>query len=118
MSGRARLVAMATAVALAFLPASAQELRAFYTGNDLWSRCSGDNTYQSGLCQGFVTGIADAMGIAAVLGGRRACIPLAVTEGQTLDVVKRFLGQHPAERHEEAVSLVAQALSEAFPCKQ
>ena len=104
MNGRTRLVTMATAVALACLPASAQDLRAFYTGNDLWSRCSDDNTYQSGLCQGFVTGIADAM---------------AVTEGQALDVVKRFLGQHPAERHEEAVSLslVAQALSEAFPCK-
>ena len=55
MSGRTRLVAMAmaTAVALGCLPASAQELRAFYTGNDLWSRCSGDNVYQSGLCQGF-----------------------------------------------------------------
>jgi hypothetical protein len=33
-------------------------------------------------------------------------------------VVKRFLEQHPAEPQEEAVSLVAQALSEAFPCKQ
>ena len=118
MNGRTRLVAMAVAIAMTCLPASAQELRAFYTGNDLRSRCSDTSPYQAGLCMGFVTGIADAMGIAAILGGRRACIPLAATEGQALDVVKRFLEQHPAEPQEEAVSLVAQALSEAFPCKQ
>ena len=118
VNGRTRLIAMAVAIAMTCLPVSAQELRAFYTGNDLRSRCSDTSPYQAGLCMGFVTGIADAMGIAAFLGGRRACIPLAATEGQALDVVKRFLEQHPAEPQEEAVSLVAQALSEAFPCKQ
>jgi hypothetical protein len=43
MSGRTRLVAMATAVVLGYLPASAQEQegRVFDTGNDLWSHCSG-----------------------------------------------------------------------------
>ena len=113
MSERTRLVAMTTAaVALACLPASAETATAFYSA--LWNECSGDNTFQSGLCMGFVAGISDAMSIAAI----KACFPPGVTAGQTADVVKRFLGQHPERRHEAAAGLVAQALSEAFPCKQ
>jgi hypothetical protein len=72
-----------------------------------------------GLCAGFVVGIADAMSNVTGVLGRRACIPLpAVPRGQVIDVVKRYLEQHPETRHDSAVSLVAQALSEAFPCKQ
>jgi hypothetical protein len=113
MSERTRLVAMTTAVALACLPASAETATAFYSGNALWNECSGDNAFQSGLCMGFVAGISDAMSLAAI----KACFPPGVTVGQTADVVKRFLGQHPERRHEAAAGLVAQALSEAFPCK-
>ena len=40
---------MATAVALACLPASAAETAtSFYSGNALWNECSGDNAFQSG----------------------------------------------------------------------
>jgi len=85
---------MVTAVALACLPASAETVTAFYSGNALWNECSGDNAFQSGLCMGFVAGISDAMSIAAI----KACFPPGVTVGQTADVVKRFLGQHPERR--------------------
>ena len=120
MSGRTRLVTMATAVALACPPALAQEQegKVFDTGNDLWSHCSGKGDAHFGLCAGFVVGIADAMSNVTGILGRRACIPLPVSRGQVLDVVKRYLEQHPETRHDSAVSLVAQALSEAFPCKQ
>ena len=118
MSGRTRLVALATAVALACLPASAQEARALYSGNDLWSRCSGKGDLNIGLCGGFVVGITDAMmGSGGGISGRRACIPLSVLVEQITDVVKRYLEQHPEQRHYSAASLVAQALSETFPCK-
>jgi hypothetical protein len=114
MSERTRLVAMATAVAMACLPTAAETATSFYSGNALWNECSGDNAFQSGLCMGFVAGISDAMSIAAI----KACFPPGVTVGQTADVVKRFLGQHPERRHEAAVFLVAAALAEAFPCKR
>jgi hypothetical protein len=112
MSGRTLLIAMATAGALASLPAPAARA-AFYSGNDLWAQCSGDNIVQAALCLGFVAGIADAMSVAA----SKACFPSGVNAGQAVDVVKLFLGQHPERRHEAAVFLVAQALSETFPCK-
>jgi hypothetical protein len=119
MSGRTRLVAMATAVVLGYLPASAQEQegRVFDTGNDLWSHCSGKGDAHFGLCAGFVVGIADAMSNVTGILGRRACIPLPVSRGQAIDVVKQFLEQHPEKRHETAVSLAAEALAGAFPCK-
>ncbi len=88
VNGRTRLVAMAVAIAMTCLPASAQELRAFYTGNDLRSRCSDTSPYQAGLCMGFVTGIADAMGIAHSFGShrgagacRRKAVPRAASGG-------------------------------------
>jgi hypothetical protein len=38
--------------------------------------------------------------------------------GTKLEIVKRFLDQHPELRHYGASSLVAEALAEAFPCQQ
>jgi hypothetical protein len=45
-------MAIAAAVALACLPAAGRA--AFYSGNDLWAQCSGNNDFQAGLCLGFV----------------------------------------------------------------
>jgi hypothetical protein len=59
MSGRTRLVAMATAVALACLPASAAD-----SGNvvDLWSQCTGKGiSFATGVCYGYVKAIAEVM---------------------------------------------------------
>jgi hypothetical protein len=106
--------AVVTAVVLACPPASAQEGegRAFYPGNDLWSACS----VKSGVCLGFVVGVADVMGTGSAILGRRACLPSPVAGGQAQDVVKRYLERHPEARHYAAVSLAAEALEEAFPC--
>ena len=85
MSERTRLVAMATAVAMACLPTAAETATSFYSGNALWNECSGDNAFQSGLCMGFVAGIADAMGMG--IAASKACFPPGITAGQTVDVV-------------------------------
>ena len=114
----ARLAAaVATAVALACLPASAQAQGAFYSGNQLWSRCSADNHYEMGVCMGFVMGVADAMAAGSAILGSRACLPQQSTGEQAQDVVMRYLEQHPEWRHQPAAGLVADALAEAFPCK-
>jgi Rap1a immunity proteins len=117
-SGARLAAAVATAVTLACLPASAQEVSRFYSGNDLWSLCSGNSGIQSGLCMGYVRGIADAMMVQPPgVAGRRACFPEQVTAEQARDVVKRYLEQHPEVRHYSAASLAAEALAEAFPRK-
>ena len=106
----------ATAVALACLPAAAQGAGGFYTGNDLWSHCSGKTAFDTGLCMGYVMGIADFMGTGIAIPGLRACIPSSVTAGQAQDVVKRYLEQHPEQLYYTAASIAIDALEEAFPC--
>ena len=94
----------------------------FMTGNDLLQMCRSSASFvESGECLGFVAGIADAMESAQAAGGSlagwRACRSLPVTRGQVQDVAVQFLTRHPELRHHTAVSLVAKALEEAFPCR-
>jgi hypothetical protein len=119
MSGRTRLVAMATAVALACLPTAARA--DFATGNILWRFCNDPDptTWVSyGYCAGYMSGVADIMMQSIPVFGWRACLPETVSAAQATDVLKQFLNQHPEQRHYAAASLVAKALAEAFPCKQ
>ena len=51
------------------------------------------------------------------LNGWTACVPPnQVTREQVKDIAVQFLVKHPELRHLTAVSLVASALHEAFPC--
>jgi hypothetical protein len=88
----------------------------FFDGNELLIRCNNSPLF----CRGYVAGIADAMsGTQAMVTGRRACLPPPVTVhtvDKEHDVVISFLAAHPEMRNQIAASLVAQALSEVFPC--
>ena len=44
------------------------------------------------------------------------CIPNNVTQGQVLDVIVKFLEDHPQNRHQNATVLISVALRDAFPC--
>ncbi|MHC9247754.1 Rap1a/Tai family immunity protein [Aeromonas jandaei] len=88
----------------------------FSVGNDLYSICStkkGDEFYymNSSECRGYITGVSDA------LSGYTFCIPSGVTVGQDVDIVMRYLSEHPESRHINAAELIARALYESFPCK-
>jgi hypothetical protein len=50
------------------------------------------------------------------LDGWMACVPDGVTGSQVNDVAMKYLAEHPQQRHFSAPSLIAKALSEAFPC--
>jgi hypothetical protein len=114
---RTRLVAMATAGALACLPTAARADAT--TGNDLWSKCtSKDGVFDRAICDGYVAAISEAMGPPNGVYDFRACFPERSTRGQLVDVVKQYLDRHPEQRHLPAVTLVANALATAFPCKQ
>jgi len=92
--------------------AFAQETRAFIVGNELLRACSGDSP---GYCLGYVTGIADVLLTGNAVNGFRACIPKA-EPNQLKDIVIQYLQQNPSRRHFGARGLVADAISEAFPC--
>jgi hypothetical protein len=46
------------------------------------------------------------------------CFPHGVTPDQAARVVVKWLGDHPARLHEDAVKLVVDALKENFPCRK
>jgi hypothetical protein len=46
------------------------------------------------------------------------CFPHGVTPDQAVRVIVKWLGDHPARLHEDAVKLVVDALKENFPCQK
>jgi hypothetical protein len=106
------------AVAAILISASAGAVD-FENGNQLYERCvEPGGTFSEGVCYGYVVGITDALGGGASIAGRSACIPLDVKIRQIMDIAKQFLTSHPEKRQYAADSLVAEALAQAFPCKQ
>jgi hypothetical protein len=116
MNGRPRIVAMTAAVVLVCLPTATRA--DVTTGKELWPLCTSKGATENSLCFGYVTAIAEAMGQPTGVYGWRACVPEQVTRKQVVDVVMRYLDQHPEERHSTAGSLVANVLAKAFRCKQ
>jgi hypothetical protein len=94
---------------------------AFEDGNVLLQQCGSHESFTDGVCAGYVTAVADAMGNARTSGetvnGLRACIPYGVTRQQVHDVGLRFLRAHPELRHRAAFGFMVQAIAEAFPCR-
>lgn len=88
----------------------------FRDGNRLYTDCAGHGV--EGLyCIAYIDGIADEMRHDRIL-GRTACVPEHAMAGQLQAVVEQFLTVHSKFRHLGGVSLVADALAEAFPCSQ
>ncbi len=87
-------------------PAAAE----FLDGNRISRWCLAE-FYQSSewFCDGYVAGVADT--------NKELCIPTNVSVAQTSDIFKKFLRDHPEDRHQNAHSLVSRALSEAWPCE-
>jgi hypothetical protein len=45
------------------------------------------------------------------------CIPEGTTDEQVIEVVKKYLNEHPEQLHRNASIPVVKALGRAFPCK-
>jgi len=87
-----------------------------FDGNRLYELCR-PNSRSSSFCGDFVMSVANRLMVGRV-GHWTACIPNGVTDDQVIGVATRYLDAHPAERLHAAGELVAQALAEAFPCRQ
>ena len=91
---------------------SVQAHAAFYDGNRLNEACQSEQNHGDGICHGYVTAIVDVLGGLGVV-----CAQSNVTAQQAMDVVKQWLEQNPARRHETAAVIVTQIISETWPCK-
>ena len=86
----------------------------YMDGNKLLDICNKGDGGEL-FCGGYVTAVADLTRFE--VWGYRVCTGSDVTVKQIKDVVVLHLQKYPEKRHFEATSIVAQALSEAFPCK-
>ena len=112
-----RLSALAFATALMIGEAHAQrKTPMFYTGNQLDEICRSSAPQ---LCSGYVAAIVDVLANDNSVNGFRACLPRrGITVDKVTNVVRQYLERNPKERHLAAVGLVAEALSQAFPCNK
>ena len=86
------------------------------TGNYLYEQCTTDLDIAEAYCIGYSTAIVDAMNNSSPLFGWIACVPDTVYMSQVADIGIRHLANNPQDRHYNAASLIAEALSKAFPC--
>lgn len=68
-------------------------------------------SFNAGVYGGYVIGVADAFDDVTF------SIPSYATQGQILDVVGKYLENHPEVRHNSAFIIVSDALAKVFPLK-
>jgi len=98
---------------------SSQQARFFATGNDLFRFCSAGVATSQSLCNGYVAGVVDTVGVFQAIGVTKiTCVELNVTNEQVKQIVVQYLTAHPETRHLGAAGEVVQALQKAFPCME
>ena len=90
-------------------PTFAFSARGFVTGDDLSFKCSTN----SQSCMGYIAGVSDIMSTNGDI-----CLPNHATIQQIVDLVAKYLSDHPERRHYGASSEAGIALMEAFPCNK
>lgn len=83
----------------------------FVGGNKLYKSCSSGN--ENAACSAYIVGAFDVASAMKVV-----CPPDDVTIGQVTDIVKRYLKEHPENRHYNASSIVVSVMQKTFPCKK
>jgi len=86
----------------------------FIDGNELYDKYQkGQNNILSagGFYDGYVLGIFDAYYNILF------CPPINIKSGQVLDIVLKYLQNHPEIRNKPADYIVIKALQEVWPCK-
>jgi len=119
MRALVRLVA-SVVVAVSVLVATAPHATGqfFFTGNTLMENCRAGvqdkvaNLIDFGACTGYILAVTDVLAA-----NKGVCLHAGVTMAQIRDFVVKWLEANPQKRHLAAHGLVAQAMSEAFPCK-
>lgn len=88
---------------------------AFFSGRELHNFCISPYATDYGLCAGYVTGVADLM-MEHRIYHFSACNFQVVRAEQLTQIVREFLDNNKDRLDMNARLLVAEALSQAFPC--
>lgn len=121
VQGRASLLALGAVLLASTSPALAQQReQPFDSGNAILRECGPEADMSTKIyCLGYLAGMIEMDEVAA-RAGHPEVICLGGTGGvtmrQLLDVVVRYVQDHPATRHQSGSDLALRALGEAFPC--
>jgi len=89
----------------------------YQDGNKLSDYCAMKGVpFAEGMCAGYIVGATDAFEIGRVLKGQPFCLRQGILVEQIVDVVKKYLSDHPEFRDVGGANLVEAALTQAF-CK-
>jgi hypothetical protein len=88
------------------------------TGNDLYPLCQSTDKEDIAFCHGYILGFVHGL-IALGSEERRESlsIPSGITGQQVVDIIVKYLKNHPEFRHLHADVLIFSALLDAFPPK-
>ena len=117
MNLRRVLAAVLTTTVLACGPAGAASV----SGQQLLSLCTANmggsgNAIEAAECMGYIVGVADTFDCVEAEHGYRWNSRAEVTQPHLALLVIQYLQTHPAARASTGHMIVAQALSDAFPC--
>ncbi len=100
---------------------------AWETGNDLFDHCTADtNSVQYSFCIAYIEGAVDMIG--SLQGAVAAtddksfwklnaiCVPNAATIGQIVDVVIKYMKDHPEQRADKAGWIITRSLLQVWSC--
>ena len=102
---RAKVIFAIAATALFGGQADAQDVRLWMhvSGNELYARCTTDRadpTYprNDAFCRGYIYAAADFHATVSAEAGKPSCKRAGVTNTQFVDIVVKYLRDHPEER--------------------
>jgi len=109
-------------IVLLFSSNQAAAAQFFMPGSEILERCEAylsKRDASGNTCFGFVTGVADAHNNFTEWGKMSPlwCQPDNIGTGQLIRIVTKYLQEHPESLHNQAASLVANALVLAFSCE-
>ena len=118
-----RMILLAAVMVLIGVWGTTASAGAFISGNKLYDFCKNypGSKDRPETCSAYVIGIMVAMSYnipEGSLGTYRFCLSDGVRASQAADIVTAWLANNPKDRHIGAAGIVAQALSQAWPCKE
>ncbi|MBX4972626.1 hypothetical protein HJB56_26260 [Rhizobium lentis] len=106
---------------------------AFMTGNKLFEYCQTNRLFVVGYMMGVVDkGLYDSsaadygltrepdsreLKVIGTFVRTNRCVPDGATSGQMVDVICKWLNEHPADRHKYGPTLINNAFAEVWPCE-
>lgn len=106
-------IALGSAIAFVAATVSLPSSAGFYTGNDIYDRCTDSLQTATSICLGYVAGTVDMMMLdySALI-----CVPAGADLRQVTDTVIKDLRDNPGSRHQSAALLIFVTLTTVWPC--